>query len=493
MIAKIKYLFNNHPLPFILILASFVRLVSVILSKGYGMHDDHFGPIELPYQILNNPAILTNWINPSGQSLLYPSIHYYLLKLLFGIGINDTQSVMMIIRLLHGAALVFIVFFGYKIAQILSGEKAAKLSGLLLAILWFMPFFSVRNLIEFISIPPLLAGIYYIIKDKNRISSFASGLFFGLAFTFRFQTLIFPSMIFLVLLFQKEFRQSMFLTIGLILSIFITSGIPDYLVWGKPLIAFITYFFYNSSHPYDYTTGAWYNYILLIIGVLIPPISFILGYSFFRTWKKYAILFVPSLVFILFHSYFPNKQERFILPVIPIYVILSVIGYYEYFVKTAFFEKRKSLVRNSWIFFWVFNTILLIPFTTHYSKKTRVESAYFLGNVNAKNAIVSGGRIGSIMLPAFYTGKYPFDVMEVTKEEPILNLKEKLEKTKVIPDYAVLFGEEEQADRLKEYQSVLQRKFSLVKTFEPSMIDYVLFKMNPRGNRNQKSFIYKIN
>ncbi|NLO19842.1 MAG: hypothetical protein GX121_08215, partial [Ignavibacteria bacterium] len=54
---KFKQIWENHSLLLILIIALIPRLFAAFFSMGYGMHDDHFGPIEQPFQIMNDYSV----------------------------------------------------------------------------------------------------------------------------------------------------------------------------------------------------------------------------------------------------------------------------------------------------------------------------------------------------------------------------------------------------------------------------------------------------
>ena len=73
-----KKYFNEHPLRAILIIALLVRLFAAFFAKGYGMHDDHFGPIQQPYDIINDYSYWENRDEPHGHSIIYPSLHFHL-------------------------------------------------------------------------------------------------------------------------------------------------------------------------------------------------------------------------------------------------------------------------------------------------------------------------------------------------------------------------------------------------------------------------------
>jgi hypothetical protein len=84
---------------------------------------------------------------------------------------------------------------GYRIALRLSSSPAiAWRCGLFLALFFFMPFVAVRNLVEVVSIPPLMWCGWWLIRRDGGPSLrdvFIAGLFAGLAIDLRFQTLFF--------------------------------------------------------------------------------------------------------------------------------------------------------------------------------------------------------------------------------------------------------------------------------------------------------------
>ena len=98
------------PLTQLLLLGSFFRLLAVIFSKGFGWHDDHFLIIEASQSWVDHEDY-NNWLpsaaapdrEPSGHSLFYTGIHYFIFKALTAVGITDPQSKMIFVRLLHAA------------------------------------------------------------------------------------------------------------------------------------------------------------------------------------------------------------------------------------------------------------------------------------------------------------------------------------------------------------------------------------------------------
>jgi hypothetical protein len=505
VINSIKKLWEEKPLSLIIWAGLFFRFIAVVFSKGYGMSDDHFLVIEPAqawvehynydtwYPDAENPDAL-----PTGHSFFYPGIHYVLFLFFKLIGFDDPQGKMYIVRGLHALFSMLIVYSGYKIAEKISGMKTARMTGLLLSVFWFMPFLSVRNLVEVACIPPLMYATYLVILNHSANQwklILLSGLMLAIAFSIRYQTILFAGGLCLALLLRGKLKASVFLFICFIFISALIQAVPDYLVFGKPFVEFEEYVRYNRENAYGYFTNEWYMYLVLIGGLLIPPISLFLFWGYFSNWKKHLYLFLPAFIFLAFHSYFPNKQERFILPVIPFIITLGYIGWDEFYRRSAFWKKHPLLYRNVWIFFWIINIIPLIVVSASYSKKNRVESMVYLANKgDVVNIVIEDSNRDDVLIPPqFYMKKFTkfFRITKVTPPPNFYYEAYLCTSPEKRPNYVVFMQRDNMVKRvvaLKKYLPTLTYEA----TIEPSFIDWLLNKMNWH-NKNQTSFIYRIN
>jgi len=491
ILASLRRSWDEHPLRMIMILALIPRLAAALFSKGYGMHDDHFGPIEQPFIIMQYLTYWTGRTIPHGHSIVYPTLHYFLFNALEAVGIRDPQTKMFVVRFLHAAYSLLVVYYGYRIAEALSDRPTARKAGLVLALFWPLPFLSVRNLIEVVCIPPLMAGMYYAVASRSNLrNAFVAGLWFGLAFVFRYQTLLVTGTVGLVFLFRKEFHHTFWCATGFLLSAFVVQGSADIFAWGYPFASFIEYVRYNFAHGEDYTTGPWYNYLLLVFGTLLPPLSLLLMYGFLKNWKKAAVIVLPVLVFFVLHSYFPNKQERFILPVVPLILVLGVIGLEESIRKSKYWIRHARLLQSFWAAYWVLNLILLVPFSLYYGKQSRVEAMYELYGKPLEGFVLVGGKVGTSQPPLFYTGKYPVSYFEVNSDERLVSLKSELSESKVRITHVVFFGTEQLDDRVGRVSRELGLALKLERRTDPSFLDVVFYRLNPKHNKNEITFVY---
>lgn len=488
------------PLQIIIGLGILFRLIAVIFSKGFGWFDDHFLIIEASSSWADG-FDYNDWLphpdfpdrKPQGHPLLYVGVHYYIFKFFNLIGIADPQIKMTIVRLLHAMYSMVLVVYGYKIAEKLANKKAATYAALFLSLFWFMPFLSVRNLAEFICIPPLFLATWYLIKEKNLKNYFLAGIMIGLACSVRFQTVFYAAGIGIaLLLYRTHLKYLIACLAGFSIVIGLTLGVVDIVLWGKPFAEFGEYIDYNLANAGTYGTDIWHMYIDLILGLLIPPLSFLLFGGYFHTWKKLPVLFWPVFIYLAFHTYFPNKQERFVVTIIPTLILAGTVGMFDLHEKYKT-KVKPGLFKFSKNFVITLNSFLLIVFCFTYSKRNRCEAMSYLYRQPDLKAIMiddSNKDNDFTMPPLFYLGKWQ-SVIGITKRNnaDTALVKYRNLSPEMRPNYIVFW----QAENLEARVDSFKKRFpsaEYVTTIEPGLIDKTLKWLNP-VNDNQTTYIYK--
>lgn len=494
---NITFYIKDNPLKSMLWVALVLRLISVFFAKGFGMFDDHFLIIESSQSWVDG-ADYNNWLPwnqlnpyPTGHSFFYSGIHYILFSIMKWFEINDPNIKMYIIRFLHAVYSLLIVSLSYKITLKLSNKKSALCVGWILTFAWFMPWISVRNLVEIVSIPPMLAGVWLIIKDNKTgfLKYFFAGFILAISFSIRFQAILFLGGVGLVLLFRKPIKLAFVFGLGALTSILILQGGIDLFIWHRPFAEFQSYVEYNLTHSGVYPNGPWYNYLLLLILFFVPPFGLMLFAGFLKPKKEWLLLFVPTMFFLVFHSYFPNKQERFIFPILPMYLSLGVMGWnslIEGKLRQSFWKKFTKI---SFVLFLIVNFIVLPFITSSYYKRSRVEAmTYFYGKDKPRAIVIDGTNTnGAQLLPRFYSGDiWNCKFIQINNKAgyDIIDGNDSV-------DYVLFFAKDNLNQRIKNVED----KIGLLK-FEyvalPSYMDILLQKMNPH-NANDTIFIYSTN
>jgi len=489
MIRKDKF----YSYKIIIFTAIVVRLIATIFSQGYGMHDDHFLIIEASASWVDGydynkwlPWTEGNRGIPEGHSFTYVGLNYIYFAVMKWLGAVDPKILMLVNRLIHALGSLVVVWFGMKITEKLSNKDNAVKVGWLLALLWILPFVSVRNLVEVAALPFLVYGVWLIVKSEKISSYLIAGLFIGMAVSFRYQIGVFAIGIAAYLFFQWKFKLFFSFSAGVLIVFLITQGLVDYFIWGYPFAELISYVSYNMTEGTTYLPNQNYlMYFVVLMACLFIPLGLMMMAGFFKSYKKYAILFVPTFLFILFHTLYPNRQERFVLSILPFFIILGVMGY------QLFKESRlkNNLWKVSMIVFWVFNTPFLLFSMTMYSKKSRVEAMYYLYENKVDDAwiLLEGSADNRVsMMPKFYAKAWYMDFIERTESTQELKVHPNTEY-----DYIFFFDEKDLKKRINQYKTIYP-KMELVKKSYPSTVDVMLRELNPR-NSNEYIEIWKTN
>lgn len=511
MIQSIKDIIRAKPIWSVLLIALVIRLCAAIFSPGYAMHDDHFLIIEsssswaagedynnwLPWNQEKAVAAGTREsVHPEGHSLFYPGIQFVLFSSFQAIGISDPFWQMLLVRILHALLGVWTVYLTIQLSKRIGLSDYIIPIGLAAALGWSLSFLSVRNLVEMVCIPFFMQGLVFL--SRNRTSdtfkqAFLAGLFFGLAFAVRYQLAAFFGFMGLVILVERKWLSAIGVLTGFILTAGLTQGLIDYLIWGYPFAEFGEYIAYNLSdaskdYAKDLGNPLWIGYIFVLGTMVIPIVGLFWIFGFFRSIRKHAWLAIPTIAFVAFHALYVNIQERFVFPVVFIVLILGLAGWETFRTQSTFWKTRARLWKGIRITSWSLNILLLTLMTFTYTKRSRVESAYYLYGKESNLVLQENTATGSTpMIPLYYTGNWKMNYFSVQNEEEFNQLESY--SGKALVDYIFFYGERELANRvnnMRTYYPNMEQVF----TAQPSFFDYWLHKINP-VNKNETITIYK--
>ena len=357
-----------------------------------------------------------------------------------------------------------------------------------------MPFISVRNLVEFVCVPLVLIAAYRLSNEKLKFSDvFVAGMCMGIAFSVRFQTLFLGAGFGLAMLLQRRsFMQLFVFALSYVLFIVIVQGGIDMVIWHRPFAELQGYVQYNLQNSDQYGHNIWHMYFDLILGLLIPPLSIVLFAGYFYEWKRMKIIFWPVLLYLAFHTYFPNKQERFVMTILPLIIIAGTVGMFALYEKYGARIGAKTL-KYSTYFVIILNFILLPILSVAYSKRHRVESMYYLNTqLHSPEFFVDDANNGSyLMPPLYYYGKW-IKVKGITNEFNAAQMFDYYQKrpARPKPQYMVFWEArnlDTRIDSVKKYWPNLKHQA----TIEPSIIDKTIYWLNPE-NSNETAEIYKL-
>jgi hypothetical protein len=173
--------------------------------------------------------------------------------------------------------------------------------------------------------------------------------------------------------------------------------------------------------------------------------------------------------------------------------MMGLAGWNEILATSSYWQNKKKFIRGSWIFFWSLNTIVLCLFIFSYSKRSRVEAMYYFHDKNdVKGIVVERTTIHKdLYMPRFYMNHKWVPITGMGEDKSIENLKQEINTTSANqkPNY-VLFLDDKQLSERVERMKTIYPKLELVYTASPSLLDWILYKMNP-VNVNQVIYVYK--
>lgn len=295
-------------------------------------------------------------------------------RIALAIGLTDPFS-----QLRFALVLIGLLCFGLNIsatrrlfaADIDSG--ALTLAYFLVGCHFAMPLFSTRPMIETLAMPFLtwsavVAGDYA--NRGNRASLIGATALLALASLLRFQSGICGVALFFLVLYRRRWYDAALLTVSAVALFFLT-GLLDYFVQGRFHGQLFAYVVYCLKAGEIFGKMPFYVFLLLAVALSLPP-TFLARYPGFAWQKAYRPLLAPLLYFAVFltsHTISPHKEERFLVPVLPLLLFLLVPA-------ARYLWKRGATWRRYW--FLGANGILLILACTNVPQRNLIGLASWL-------------------------------------------------------------------------------------------------------------------
>ncbi|MBW3014960.1 glycosyltransferase family 39 protein [Candidatus Woesearchaeota archaeon] len=311
---------------------------------------------------------------------------------------------------LVGSGLMFFLLF-----RQVYGRKVGLLATLLF---FYNPFIIKQSHFILSDIPALffiLVSLYFYFK-KSKYNLWFVGFFAGLAILTRFTSLIVLLLFIMLFYFNKDSIRNM---VTFFSALFLT--LLPYLLWAQLKFGFFLHpfikargfvqlyddpFFFYLSNFMDYIT------IWILIAILLYLLVFVYCLSKKKGNFKFDIIFLLwSLVFLLYMSYLPHKEIRYIIPLFVILILMAAKGY------NYMFNIRKGK------YFWACFIVLFIlcsppvfELRTHYTYDYALTRGELLGIWVKSNLVDDKPVFTNLDFPimAYYSGRrivgvYPQD------------------------------------------------------------------------------------
>ena len=454
---------SYRPFLLVLLLAFGARALAAIYNVGFVAIDDYVYMLKLAFPAQQAPSfakvIESSWVHPTLPMLALTQ----LARLPLWLGITDGLRQIQFVYLIIGVWSLFSVFFVYRIFTELGRIREGLIAATLVGLHFLMPFVSTRVLFESLSMPLLTASLYFFIRFQTtteRKYLFYSVAVIALSSLVRFQNGV-CYFAFVLLMFNRQVsRGDRWFFMAASGIVFIASGLMDLLIERTFHQSILDYIRYNLAHSSEYGTSKWWNYLLLCTGLTLPPFL-VRTWSHFAWWRNYTQL-KPAIWFFLFffisHSLIPHKEDRFMIPIFPIFLLLLAPLIHQLI-------QEKKLLRL--YIFAAFNLFLMILASSFTSQWNTIGTARFLNDhKNYKQLLVFNQSL--LFSPTAYMDNPELSVEFVDEHS-----------TLPTPNCDLIYAVRE--DHLQNFHA-LNLEVQEKAVSHPGPLEWVIVQLNPKRN-----------
>lgn len=453
---------------FLIIIGLFSRIFYGFYSYGSAFLDEY---VAIIYPALSKLQIGSEIVTEPYRNLLYPNIFYYILRIPNIFGINSPSFLAGFGNAVIGVFSVFGLWGLYRFSQNFLSSRNSLLVLFLGVFHPVLPVLSTKPLAESFSMFVVPWAFYFFSKNNASTKDFFwAGFFIAFSAFFRIQTgilVIGLSVTLILWLYQKKIEWKDFVFFHMAgFFVLILLGFSD-VIFGRSFMdstwKYVELNFLTNVMDSKWGKTVWHMYITFFSSLFIPPFSLLLLVPFFRSQKYSRYVFIIFISFVALHSFIDNKLERFMAPVIPLFLFLTILGY-----EKTLDGKLKLWERR---FLWISGALMVIlfPFVlTQRSQIVTLDAANYLREINVKK------------LPVYKPGKnywfqayYGFDYPEPIKTP---NIEKAFEHSGGKDFYYLAYVSQ---------KVNVPSNCHLKKTFEPDLVEALAYHFNPQRNKRR--------
>jgi len=371
---------KEHPILAPTLVGLFVRLLTALLGLGFHARDDYFHVLEPALHWVADP--LFDWDNSTlaGAGLrshLVPRLVSGLILGCHSIGIENPTRILQVLYATLGLYSTLVIPGSYLLGRELFKTPDNRFASTILWVPWLMalhfamPYSGTRLLIEAMAMPPLVWGLYYCAYSNAR-SIILGGFLIGLGCWFRFHLGAATIGLALFIAF-RETKNAPKAIACLALggaSAVVIQGLYDLYSTGQFLGPVIRNIQYNANPPGELSRSNPAAYIGFWLLLTVPPATFLLLPPLWKSFRAWGLVSWPWLSFTVLHSLVGHKEERFMIPVLPLFLIMLaplpilIRDWSEGFGKIL--RRFWPMARN---YLWVLHTVALVLVIGNQSQK----------------------------------------------------------------------------------------------------------------------------
>jgi hypothetical protein len=284
----------------------------------------------------NGFAVMIPAQNPLPPAALYSGIFPFIPKLLlrglahtiYLLGVTDPFWQLGGALAILGAFVYLVLFSaGRKLFE--GRERESRAAAFFVAFYFALPLFSTRPMNETLCMPFLtLSGVWTALYARSGAWRWLVAALAALAAAslMRFQAGVCGLAILFLVVHRRKWHEWVVFAVAAV-AVFAVSGSPDYYARGEFHGQLRDYIDYNLSFSgAHFGRMPFYTFFALALGLSLPP-TFLSRYRGFEWRRAYQPLFAPLLfvgIFLVAHSLSPHKEDRFFIPILPLFLFCLV-------------------------------------------------------------------------------------------------------------------------------------------------------------------------
>jgi len=495
--ASIRGWLAANPLAALLVFGAILRLLAALFSPGFLASDDHHVLVVRAAQLAAGIPLPPTY----QRSFLYPWAVSLVMTAARAAGVSAPATEMLIVRLLQAAVSLLAIVLVFRILERRADRESAILGGLLISALFVFPITSVHQFEEVACQVPLLAGCWWLVRAEDDPAHAAAwgllaGLAAGTALILRFQLLSFLLPLLVLVWYRRPRDLALALTVGLLLMLGIQCA-SNWQINGDPWFSLRRYYGPVVAAPDvlatdagGYPSGPPWQYLLTLLWMFVPPFSLVAIAAMVRGGRRLPLFGLPALAFLIAHSLIANKQERFLLPILPVLALLAGAGFAGV---RAWFDGRgwSGAYRGLWAWAAGVNALLLLVSVFTYGKKDRVAPLVAIERRHDATGVIVAQYAYRFVVPVYYLGWPRPTLMVFSQRDSLLSDARRVRGSAPRPNYLVLYSTDVPGDSAA-LTSALAAPLVRLATVSPSLGDWLAHEANPGHNQARVAVVYGI-
>lgn len=494
MMQRIRTLAEQHPLGLPVLAGALARIVAATVGLGFHARDDYFHVLVPALRWVTDPTF--DW-DASGlpgaglRSHLVPRLVAGAIRLGHDLGITEPEALLRWLYLWVGAYGLLVVPGVYLVAGRLLSRRGQLVATWLAALHFAMPYAGTRLLIEAMAMPPLVFGLWLVtFPSARRIG--LGGLFIGLACWFRFQLGVAAVAIAGVLAWQamrgeaetrlpRIMRSVGALAGGGLVAVALQGGY-DALTTGRFLGPVLANIAYNAAPPAELTRSSAFTYVGLWLLLTVPPATLWLAPAMWLAARRLGLVVWPFVAFVLVHSLVPHKEERFMLPVLPLFLVWVAACVDEIAASNPSFLARLARFRRplAWWVVGVHLAALVVAVTSQSQASVQAAMTAMRRDTAARALVIVGPEVQDYFLAR--------DDLEVRRARDLdavwlARTRDALAEEGLGLDRVMAFAPER--GKLELLLAAMGYDCAVQGEFAGYWLDRLIYRINPRHNRRR--------